>query len=89
MGHRDFRYFALVVLLLSADGSPAFGSRLSIVGPRYEPSAQCRVPSADAVVLAVDWSLGKFVASGGRPRIVQICVVVMCIALFILMCKLR
>jgi hypothetical protein len=89
MRHRDFRCFALVVLLLSADGSPAFGSRLSRVGPRSEPIADCRLPIADPIVPALDWSLGKFVASGGRPRIVQICVVVMCIALFILMRKLR
>ena len=85
MRNCDFRWIALVVLLLSAGGSPAFGYRLSAI----ESRAESRKPSADAVVPAGDWGLGKFVAGGGRPRIVQICVAAMCIALFILMRKLR
>ena len=35
------------------------------------------------------WGIGKwFVGSGGRTRVVQFCVVTMCIALFIMMRKL-
>jgi hypothetical protein len=80
----SFGRIALVVLLLLAGGS-----RLSALGSSPRLIAERRTPNADSTVLAQGWSIGKFVAGGGRARIVQICVVVLCIALFIMMRKLR
>ena len=88
MSDRGFRRFFFVVLLLLAVGSPAFAESI-----RYPPSATRYPPKtkADSGLLIADsgWSIGKFVAGGGRARIVQICVVAMCIALFIIMRKLN
>ncbi len=95
MSHRAFRAIALLVVLLWPSGSPGFAEGIE----RRTGSVNCRVgvlnsaarPAGVSRVVLADsgWSLGKYVASGGRARIVQICVAVMCIALFILMRKLR
>ena len=84
MSDRGFRRFILVVVLLLTGGSPAFAE----VAAR--PRATVEVcPTPAAILLADSWSIGKFVAGGGRARILQICVVVMCIALFIMTRKLH
>jgi hypothetical protein len=78
---------ALVVLLFWVGGSPAFAEavpRPFTIRAVQEERRCASVP----VVLAGGWSIGTFLASGGRARIVQICVVAMCIALFIMMRKL-
>jgi hypothetical protein len=70
----------LTVLLLS--GSPtalAAGPGETPISPRAQPAA---------VMFAESWSIGKFFSgANSRTRVVQICVVVMCIALFIMMRK--
>lgn len=81
---RELRRSALVVLLLLALASPASGAS----APR--PRADVEVHSSPgSIALAGNWSIGKFMASGGRTRIVQMCAVVMCLALFIMMRKLH
>ncbi len=95
MSHRAFRAIAVLVALFWTSGSPGFAEGIA----RRTGSVSCRVECAPSAVRPAgvrqivfadnSWSLGKYVASGGRARIVQICVAVMCIALFILMRKLR
>jgi hypothetical protein len=91
MSNHDFRRFVLVVLLLLGAGSPAFAEVEWRAG-----SVSCRVecisnPAASAVgspfLWADVWSLGHFFTAGGRSRIVQVCVVAMCLALFIMLKK--
>ncbi|HWG43179.1 MAG TPA: hypothetical protein VN688_10370 [Gemmataceae bacterium] len=80
------RLFVLVGVLLLG-GSPAFCA---------EPVARAEstVVVGDAapvpVVLAGGWGIGKWFSGGGaRTRVVQFCVATMCVALFIMMRKLR
>ena len=89
MSNHTLRRFFLVALLLLAAGSPAPAlewreKHLSSLATRHAPLA-----TGQAVVLADFWSIGHFFTSGGRTRIVQMCVVAMCIALFIMMRKLH
>ncbi len=84
MRDRFIRHFILVGVLLLAMGSPAWAE--AVAGPR----AAVEVHASPAVVVLADtWSVDKLVAGGGRTRIVQICAVVMGIALFIMMRKLQ
>jgi hypothetical protein len=95
IGYSIRRFFFLGLLLLAA-GSPAVASEVRSAGSGVcarSPDA-CVWSAADRsslgpVVLADSWSIGKLVAGGGRTRIVQFCVVIMCIALFIMMRKLH
>ena len=95
MINHAIRRFFLLGLLLLAVGPPAAAAEV-----RRPDSRACAVSpecclwasaysSPSPIVLADSWSLGKFVTGGGRARIVQICVVVMCLALFIMMRKLN
>jgi hypothetical protein len=97
MSNHGFRRFFLVVLLLLAAGPPAFadvkwriGGESCRVGDTRHPAANAAdspLVTQPAVVLADVWSLGHFFTGGGRTRIVQMCVVAMCLALFIMMKK--
>jgi hypothetical protein len=95
MSNHAFRRFVLVLLLFLGAGSPVFaevegrgasgegrGKTNAFLAARPSPLA-----TGQAVVLADVWSLGHFFTSGGRTRIVQMCVVAMCLALFIMMKK--
>jgi hypothetical protein len=84
MSSYEFRQFFLVTLLLFAVGSPVCAD----AADKPRPAAAVRCVS-DTVLWADAWSFGHFFTGGGRARIVQICVVVMCIALFIMMKKLN
>ncbi len=78
-----FRRFVFAVLLLFAMSSPAFAQTAA------SPRAVVEVHSAASIVLADPPSVGKLIYGGGRTRIVQICAVVMSIALFIMMRKVQ
>jgi hypothetical protein len=84
MRNHALRQFVLVVLLLWSVKSPAFAG----APVRPGPAAAVR-PAPSAIVRADVQNFGHFFTGGGRTRIVQICVVVMCIALFIMMKKLN
>jgi hypothetical protein len=84
MRDRFIRQFVFVGVLVLAMGSPA----LAEVAERPGAAVEVRTSPA-ALVLADNWSMDKLVAGGGRTRIVQICAVVMSIALFIMMRKLH
>jgi hypothetical protein len=84
MSNHALRRFFLIVLLVLALSPPAFAD--ANVKPR--PIAAVHRAST-AVVLFGSWNIGGFSSGGGRTRVVQICVVVMCIALFIMMRKLN
>jgi hypothetical protein len=77
----DFmRRFFLIGMLCWGVAAPATEIQASYAACRAAP-----VP----VVLASSWNLGKFIGgAGSQTRIVQICVVFMCVGLFILMRKL-
>jgi hypothetical protein len=78
------RQFVLVGVLLLAMGSPA----LAQADARSRAAMEVHASPA-AVVLAENWSVDRLVSGGGRTRIVQICAIVMSIALFIMMRKLQ
>jgi hypothetical protein len=82
------KMFLLAGLLL-CDAIPAATTTLE-AGPSAAVSTVCVGDnSSSTVLLAEGWSIGKwFSGSGGRTRVVQFCVVTMCIALFIMMRKL-
>jgi hypothetical protein len=82
MRDRFIRQLVFVGILLLAMGSSAVAE--TAVRPRADVEVRA-VPAA--VVLADSWSLDRLAAGGGRTRIVQICAVVMSIALFIMMRK--
>lgn len=82
MNDHGFRRFLLIVLLLLALGSTAPAE--APARPRVAVEL-CRAPATP--VFADRGSLSKFLTGGGRTRVVQICVVTMCIALFIMMRK--
>jgi hypothetical protein len=84
MSSHDFRRFFLVALLLLAVSSPLCAD--TAAKPRPTVAVCC---FSDTVLWADVWNLGHFFTSGGRARIVQVCVVAMCIALFIMMRKLN
>lgn len=78
------RQIVFLVVLLFALCSPAFADYDA--RPR---AVAVILPLPAPIVLGDGWSVGKLVSGGGRTRIVQICAVVMSIALFIMMRKLR
>jgi hypothetical protein len=83
MRDRFIRQFVFIGVLLVAMGSPALAEAAE------RPGAALEVRAIPAVVLADGWSMDRLVAGGGRTRIVQVCAVVMSIALFIMMRKLH
>lgn len=82
-GH-DIRRFFVVVLLLLALSSPAFAGTAA---RHQRVGVDVFVAARPAVVLADSWGIGRFFSAGGRARVVQISVVAMSIALFIMMRK--
>jgi hypothetical protein len=84
MRDRVIRQFVFIGVLLLAMGSPALAEAAERPGAAVEVRT-----SPAAVVLADSWSMDRLVAGGGRTRIVQVCAVVMSIALFIMMRKLH
>jgi hypothetical protein len=84
MNDRFYRPFVLIGVLLLTMSSPSFAETAE------HPRAVAEVrPAPAAIVLADGLSVGKLVYGGGRTRIVQICAVVMSIALFIMMRRLQ
>jgi hypothetical protein len=81
MNGRNCRLFFFVVALVLAADSPA------LAGPAVRQSGTLVHSVPAGVVLPDNWGLGPFLSGGGRTRIVQICVVVLCIALYIMMRK--
>jgi hypothetical protein len=79
--HR-LRELLLTFLLFWGVGSPTFAEAAD--DPR--PAAAGRVVPVP-VVLANSWGIGSFFSGGGRARVVQVSVVAMCIALYIMMRK--
>jgi hypothetical protein len=79
----------LFAALLLCDATPA-AMATSEAGPSAAMYTACDGASISSIVLLAEgWSIGKwFSGSGGRTRVVQFCVVTMCIALFIMMRKL-
>jgi hypothetical protein len=76
----------VVFLALLWAGSPAVSAAPTNTASNH-PSA-IRNHQLEKLVLAESWSMGKFLSgAGSRTRVVQICVVVMCIALFIMIRK--
>jgi hypothetical protein len=82
MRDHGFQGVLLAVFLLMPAALPAAAE--AAARPRVVVEARS-VPGA--LVLADGGSVGKFLA-GGRTRVVQFCVVIMCIALFIMIKKL-
>jgi hypothetical protein len=76
--------FLLGVVLLTATAPPVFAEAAA---QSCVAAKTCSTPRP--MVRAGSWGIGRLVGPGGRTRIVQICVVVMCIALFIMMKKLN
>lgn len=83
------RLFFLAGLMLLAVCPPSPAKPL-------EPSASSAVACAASdtapapALFAGSWGIGRwFSGTGGRARVVQLCVVTMCIALFIMMRKLN
>jgi hypothetical protein len=84
MSDQFYRQFILTGALLLAMASPALA-----MPPSSPRQAMQFHTFTSEVLLAESWSVGKLVSGGGRTRIVQICAVVMTIALFIMMRKLH
>jgi hypothetical protein len=84
MSSHGFQRFVLVVLLLMTVTPTAFAAARARPGVAAKT---CAAPGPN--VLVASWSIGKFIGPGGRSRVVQVCVVVMCLALFIMMRKLN
>ena|GEM_PF-3221276 len=92
MNSHHFQRLLLVVLLLLAESSSAHAleRRTGSVNGRVGDTCYPAVYAAGSPLMpAVNWSIGQFLSGGGRRRTVQICVVAMCIALFIMMRKLN
>jgi hypothetical protein len=85
-----YRLFFLVGVILFAACTPASAETFE---GRRSAAAVCKAKAETPpmpVLLAGGWSIGKwFSGSGGRTRVVQFCVVTMCVALFIMMRKLN
>jgi hypothetical protein len=85
-----FKLFCLASLLLLALAPPVCAERPTRHGTT---AVVCAAGDGDApatVLLAQGWGIGRwFSGTGGRTRVVQFCVVTMCIALFIMMRKLN
>ena len=79
MRHRAVQGFVLLALWLSIEAAPVAAA----------PASPALERAAPATVVVADGAVGSFVTGGGRARVVQVCAVVMCIALFIMMRKLR
>lgn len=84
MSQHGVQRFVLVVLLLMTVTPMAFAA--AAARPRTVVKTYA-VPGPN--VLVASWGIGKFIGPGGRARVVQVCVVVMCVALFIMMKKLN
>jgi hypothetical protein len=78
------RPFLFSFLLFAACSTACAGD-----APRLSATCHAETPAATVVLAEGGWSLGKYIAGGGRTRIVQVCAAVMCVALFILMRKLQ
>ncbi len=89
MTRHCFRPFVFLGLLLVAGWSPVWAA--PVAAERSTAVVRADVETAPApVLLAGSFSFGRwFSGSGGRTRVVQFCVVTMCVALFIMMRKLR
>lgn len=88
MTRHGLELLLLATLLLG----PACPSALAQTIPSQEPAivAYAAGDAAAPVLLAEGSSFGRlFSGSGGRTRVVQFCVVTMCIALFIMMRKFK
>jgi hypothetical protein len=88
MTTHGLRSLLVVVLFLPAAAAPVAARTPAADGPT--PALKADRPDAGPaapVLLADGVSIGKWL-SGGRSRVVQVCVVAMCIALFIMMRKL-
>lgn len=89
MTDHGFRRFFVVVLLLVLS-TPAFAA---LDGQEKNPhplaAHRSSLVAGPAVVFADSWGVGHFLSGGGRARVVQITVVAMSIALFIMMRKLN
>jgi hypothetical protein len=82
-----FRLVLLVGLTFLAVTPPASAEAPHREGPS---PAVCAAPPAPTLLAAGSWSIGRwFSGTGGRTRVVQFCVVTMCVALFIMMRKLN
>jgi hypothetical protein len=88
MTKHGFELLLLAALILG----PACPSALAQTTPSREPAVVARAAgdAAAPVLLAEGSSIGRlFSGTGGRARVVQLCVVTMCIALFIMMRKIN
>ena len=88
MTRHSFELLLLAALLLG----PACPSALAQTIHSQEPAVAARAAgdTATPVLLAEGSGVGRlFSGSGGRTRVVQFCVVTMCIALFVMMRKLN
>jgi hypothetical protein len=80
----------LVGLVLLALSPPASAQPRAGQGDSAAVCAAGGVDAPSPILLAQGWSLGRwFSGAGGRTRVVQFCVVTMCVALFIMMRKLN
>lgn len=76
------RRIVVVLILLLPAGPPAFAEAT------LSPYSDASVHSAPCpAVLANGWGIGHLLSGGGRGRVVQVSVVTMCIALYIMMRK--
>jgi hypothetical protein len=82
MSSHGLRRFVVVLILLLPAGPPAFAE--AALSPQSAAAVHA-VPGS--VVLADSWGIGRLFSGGGRTRVVQVSVVAMCIALFIMMRK--
>jgi hypothetical protein len=80
------RLFCLMGLLLLFMNPPVCAQTPTRGRTAASVSADAPAPA----LLAQGWGIGRFFSgTGGRTRVVQFCVVTMCIALFIMMRKLN
>jgi hypothetical protein len=84
------KWVCLMGLLLLAMSPPARAETPTRPGTSASVCAAGGAVAPAPALLAQGWGIGRyFSGAGGRTRVVQFCVVTMCIALFIMMRKLN
>jgi hypothetical protein len=80
----------ILLVALIGEAAPAASAAVHFRTETSTVISENAEDASSASTLFAVWSIGKwFSGSGGRARVVQLCVVTMCIALFSMMRKLN